>query len=72
MNKKLIRLTEADLHRIVKESVEKIVNEIPSKGWSNEDEEFLEETLSLLEGHRSRPLYGELKNWLKSLKYRIN
>ena len=28
MNKKLIRLTEQDLHRIVKESVDKILNEI--------------------------------------------
>ena len=28
MNKKLIRLTESDLHRIVKESVNKILNEI--------------------------------------------
>jgi len=28
MNKKLIRLTESDLHRIVKESVEKILTEI--------------------------------------------
>jgi hypothetical protein len=28
MNKKLIRLTESDLHRIVKESVNKIINEI--------------------------------------------
>ena len=28
MNKKLIRLTEADLHRIVKESVNRILNEI--------------------------------------------
>ena len=28
MNKKLIRLTEQDLHRIVKESVHKIINEI--------------------------------------------
>ena len=27
MNKKLIRLTESDLHRIVKESVNKILNE---------------------------------------------
>ena len=27
MNKKLIRLTESDLHRIVKESVEKIIKE---------------------------------------------
>ena len=28
MNKKLIRLTESDLHKIVKESVHKIINEI--------------------------------------------
>ena len=28
MNKKLIRLTESDLHRIVKESVNKILNEV--------------------------------------------
>ena len=28
MNKKLIRLTESDLHRIVKESVQKILNEV--------------------------------------------
>jgi len=28
MNKKLIRLTESDLHRIVKESVNKILDEI--------------------------------------------
>ena len=28
MNKKLIRLTEGDLHRIVKESVKKVLNEI--------------------------------------------
>lgn len=28
MNKKLIRLTEQDLHRIVKESVNRVINEI--------------------------------------------
>ena len=28
MNKKLIRLTESDLHRIVRESVNKVLNEI--------------------------------------------
>lgn len=28
MNKKLIRLTESDLHKIVKESVKRIINEI--------------------------------------------
>ena len=27
MNKKLIRLTESDLHRIVKESVNRVLNE---------------------------------------------
>ena len=34
MNKKLIRLTEQDLHRIVKESVNKVLNEeLPKKDW---------------------------------------
>ena len=32
MNKKVIRLTESDLHRIVKESVKKILNEIGDTG----------------------------------------
>ena len=31
MNKKLIRLTEADVHRIVKESVNKILLEMPTR-----------------------------------------
>ena len=31
MNKKLIRLTENDLHKIVKESVNKILNETKKK-----------------------------------------
>ena len=30
MNKKTIRLTESDLHRIIKESVNKVLNEISS------------------------------------------
>ena len=38
MNKKLIRLTENDLHKIVKESVNRILNEtIPSTVASKED-----------------------------------
>ena len=36
MNKKLIRLTEQDLHRIVKESVNKVLNEeLPKKDWGS-------------------------------------
>lgn len=34
MNKKLIRLTESDLHRIVKESVNRTINEVALKGKS--------------------------------------
>ena len=33
MNKKLIRLTESDLHRIVKESVNNVLNEGVSSAW---------------------------------------
>lgn len=35
MNKKLIRLTESDLHRIVKESVNKILNEMSPEMYLN-------------------------------------
>jgi hypothetical protein len=37
MNKKLIRLTESDLHRIVKESVEKIISEVLNDPVAHED-----------------------------------
>ena len=33
-NKKLIRLTESDLHRIVKESVKKILSEADPRSWA--------------------------------------
>lgn len=36
-NKKLIRLTEADLHRIVKESVNKVLNEIDMNSFDIDD-----------------------------------
>lgn len=34
MNKKLIKLTESDLHKIVKETVSRILNEGESYGWT--------------------------------------
>ena len=34
MNKKLIRLTESDLHRIVKESVKRVINEVHPLSWT--------------------------------------
>ena len=74
MNKKVIRLTESDLHRIVKESVEKIVNEMSSKGWSNEDEEMLFKALDMVEWYAGKyeSQCRVVSDWLKSLKYRIN
>ena len=42
MNKKLIRLTESDLHNIVKESVNKILNEWEYAGWINDIEDPIE------------------------------
>lgn len=44
MNKKLIRLTEGDLHRIVKESVERILKEQQIGGSSEPGYEFDFET----------------------------
>jgi GNAT superfamily N-acetyltransferase len=37
MNKKLIRLTESDLHRIIKESIYRIITEIDTNGHSFEE-----------------------------------
>ena len=35
--KKVIRLTESDLHRIIKESVKKIIKESGHEWWKEED-----------------------------------
>ena len=35
MNKKVIRLTESDLHRIVKESVNKVLTEVDWRTYAN-------------------------------------
>lgn len=34
--KQIIRLTESDLHKLVKESVQKIINELEGGCWDNE------------------------------------
>ena len=39
MEKKLIRLTESDLHNIVKESVNKILTELDWKTYANYQED---------------------------------
>ena len=40
----------------------------PKQEWSENDKQYLEDTLTLLEGNRSVHTYGEVKNWLKFLK----
>lgn len=40
MNKKLIRLTEGDLHRIVKESVNKVLTELDWKTYANAEKKM--------------------------------
>lgn len=42
MNKKLIRLTEQDLHRIVKESVIRMLREAENGGWVVDNSEAQE------------------------------
>lgn len=54
MNKKLIRLTESDLHRIVKESVYRILDE--GQGWSI----FKDRAKGILRGEYDNDL-GQLK-----------
>ena len=40
MNKKLIRLTESDLHRIVKESANRVLNEVGYEGNLQDTEDY--------------------------------
>ena len=54
MNKKLIRLTEQDLHRIVKESVNRILNE----GMGDETRRVLDELHQCL--HKAKDLASDL------------
>ena len=44
-NKKLIRLTESDLHRIVRESVNKVLTELDWKTYQNAAEKDWERQL---------------------------
>ena len=47
MNKKLIRLTESDLHRIVKESVNKVLREITDYSPHNENDAQIGQIIKL-------------------------
>ena len=69
MNKKLIRLTESDLHKIVKESVSRILNEIDYDANKNALEGRLED---YYEGDPSvfvsRDELGKLGDWYEKDK----
>ena len=56
MNKKLIRLTESDLHRIVRESVNKVLKET-ANGQQFDRGEFEEDRASLLQIMRHLEAY---------------
>ena len=60
MNKKLVRLTESDLHRIVKESVKRTIRE------SNEEISINEYFEELLMACKSQNKVNELYNLLKT------
>lgn len=55
MNKKLIRLTESDLHKIVKESVKRILKE--SVFSNNEEYEYDYDEMYCQQNYKSFPLY---------------
>ena len=61
MNKKLIRLTESDLHRIVKESVNKILMEAKSEGA----------TESIDENDTNEGFMGDMWNGIKRGAYQM-
>ena len=68
MNKKLIRLTESDLHRIVKESVENILSENEmEEGWFgdkwNQTKSAVGTAFNKDGGSMGQRLQNERKNW---------
>ena len=56
MNKKLIRLTESDLHRIVRESVNRVLRE-------SLREEEIDESGGFRDGFKDGYMHGPLDNW---------
>jgi len=67
MNKKLIRLTESDLHKIVKESVNMILKEVKYGGESlhgNNSKDWY--ALSQIRGYRDNDKYGHKKYQTKA------
>ena len=71
-NKKLIRLTESDLHRIVKESVNKVLNEVTyttdylNGRLPNTDKDFC----TLIFGRTSKAV-GELSELLTEIEQQM-
>lgn len=59
MNKKLIRLTESDLHRIVKESVNRVLTELDWRTYANAAKKAGDETIGRI---KSGEKFSDLKN----------
>ena len=67
MNKKLIRLTESDLHRIVKESVNRVLkeNDMQNLGINNYDPTNYDELSSKIKTIMSK--VGEVRNMIRDI-----
>ena len=50
---------------------DRVLQPQPKCEWSEDDEQYLEDTLYLLEGHRSKNTYGDVVEWIKELKDRV-
>lgn len=70
MNKRLIRLTESDLHRIVKESVGKILNESKGRKTKNVNEvynKYNELQRFAYENQQFRPMIQKLADFAEDV-----
>lgn len=72
MNKKIIRLTEQDLHRIVKESVNRVLKEYTGNfGYTDDNAPSNRPTIGTSEYYRrndkmqigQEPIYNNARNW---------
>ena len=62
MNKKLIRLTESDLHKVIKESVNKVLTELDWKTYANAAKKAREQGREIQDGILIEQLNEHLTN----------
>ena len=72
MNKKLVRLTEGDLHRIVKESVNRVLTEMDWKTYANAGKKTRQQYKDSVDPLEREKLYNRYKEFEKMANGRFS